>query len=120
MFIEPPLMAKPEEPVPTCCSNVVSPQFGALNGSSVSSASLNGVLLVTVTFSVSPAFTCSVGFSRPSGVMKQNSCRPTESVTDWYENCTFKTPFWLNSAAGLLTTLPAARRGHGLRSEEHT
>src|SRR5271169_6366393 len=78
-------------------SKVVSPQVGAWKPSSVSFAaiSLKGVLLVTVMFSVSPGFTCRVGFSRPSGVMKQKSCLPTESVVVWYENRTFSAPFWL-------------------------
>src|ERR1700676_2701177 len=76
-------------------SKVVSPQVGAWKPSSVSFAaiSLKGVLLVTVMFSVSPGFTCRVGFSSPFGVIKQNSCLPAESVVVWYENWTFSTPF---------------------------
>jgi hypothetical protein len=89
---------------------VVSPQFGGLI---VIPPVPIGVLLVTVTIKRSPGLTCSVGFCRPSGVMKQNSSLAgmLESNRCWYEK---RTPSELKSAAGFCTTLPASGRGQGL------
>ena len=43
-------------------------------------AGAGGTLFVTVTFSVSPGLTCSVGDCLPSGVIKQNRVRPASST----------------------------------------
>src|SRR5579863_5527327 len=72
-----------------------------------------GRLLVIVMTRWSPGFTCSVGFWRPLGVMKQKSSRPAESKMCWYEKLTVRNPPQLKSEGGLATTLPAAGRGHG-------
>ena len=66
------------------------PQFG---GSSIIITGVFVVLLVTVMIRWSPGFTCSVGFSRPLGVMKQNRVLPAASVVVWYENWTDSRPF---------------------------
>jgi hypothetical protein len=66
-----------------------APQLGGLN---VSSTADFGVLLVIVMFNVSPGFTCSVGSSSPSGVIRQYKVLPCASVLVWYENRTFNTP----------------------------
>src|ERR1700731_280478 len=73
-----------------------------------------GTLLVTVTIRWSPGFSWRVGFSRPPGVMKQKSVRPSASIRVWYEKLTLRTPLSLNRLGGLRTTLPAAGRGQGL------
>ena len=59
---------------------MVSPQLGGLRNSPNGDA---GVLLVTAMFKVSPGFTCRVGLSKPSSVIKQCSNLPTESVVCW-------------------------------------
>src|SRR6266849_1133364 len=88
-----------------------APQFG---GFSVMVSGCAGVLLVTVITRWSPGFTCSVGSSAPSVVMKHNNSVPSVSNRCWYEKRTLSTPFALKSAGGLWTTPPAAKRGQGL------
>jgi hypothetical protein len=75
-----------------------APQLGELT---IICIAVAGVLLVTVTFNVSPGRTYRVGFSVPLGVMKQNKVLPAESVLVWYENLTFNTPLELKRLGGL-------------------
>src|ERR1700682_1066316 len=89
----------------------VAPQLGGL---SIMVSTCASVLLVTVMMRWSPGFTCRVGSSRPSGVMKHRSSVPSVANRRWYENLTFRTPFELNSAGGLWAMLPALNRGQGL------
>src|SRR3984893_3886887 len=74
-----------------------------------------GTLLVTVRLRVSPGFTCSVGDTRPSGVLKQKSVRPASSRVVKYSSTTFNTPSRLKRSGGGETMLPAAGRGQGSR-----
>jgi hypothetical protein len=92
-------------------SIVVVPQFGGLI---IIGHVPAGALLVIVMIKWSPGFTCSVGFCKPSGVMKQNNSLPLESIRCWYEKRTFSTPSELKSATGFCTTLPASGRTQGL------
>src|SRR2546423_4982479 len=70
-----------------------------------------GVLLVTVIARVSPGMTCSIGFCRPSGVMKQKIRRPCSSMRVWKESDTASTPLTLWSRGGSAIGPPAAGRG---------
>src|SRR5471030_151918 len=73
-----------------------------------------GRVLVTLTVRRSPGETKSVGSSLPSGVVKQNNVRPSESTVLRYARSTVSTPSRLDTPGGSVTKLPAAKRGQGL------